>query len=62
MVSRENNANSIDATKASIAFWFYLDATAVLPQTLFSRYQGAKKRVATNVLLTVEAVDTLQRK
>ena len=61
MVSRENNDNHFDETKASIAFWFYLDATAVLPQTLLSRHEGASKRIKTNVLLTIAEEDKLER-
>ena len=61
MVSRERNNNHFDETEASIAFWFYLDETAVLPQTLLSRHQGTSKRKKTNVLLTIAAEDKLER-
>ena len=62
MVSRESNEEDLSNEMGSIAFWFYLDDSASLPQTLLTRHMGSTTRTNTIVVLTITATDKIECK
>ena len=59
----ETGKSSVDKDKGSFALWFYLDADATFPQTLFSHYLEALGfRVDTSVVIQIAANDAIRGK
>ena len=62
MVSRESNEEELSNEMGSLAFWFYLDDSASLPQTILTRHTGTTTRTGTSIVLTIAATDKIECK